>query len=168
MDKRRRQMQCSLNERPALQPLRSCLPVSPCEISPFPSCSFILSKCPSCCPHLLRKLPPGDVPLPPLLWLPGCHASSRTFSFFPGLPQPPFLRIRSRNPKDSASWFLAKASIMGVASQEDTLVLLPLWPPTLVRVRLQLMEEAELRPADPELVLFFKKSIFDVLSISNS
>ena len=32
----------------------------------------------------------------------------------------------------------------------------------------QLMEEAELRPADPESVLCFWKSIFDVLSISNS
>lgn len=96
---------------PAFQPLGSCLPVPlpvklpslvlshPLHVSPLP-------------PYLLQKLPP---PLAP--WLP-CK-----------LPEPPFLRIRSRNLKDSASvgsWFSAKASIMGGASQEDTFMLIPL------------------------------------------
>lgn len=134
-------MQSSLNERPALQPLGSCLPVSPSEISP----SLVLSH-----PLHVSPLPPSPAsetaasPLAP--WLPCKLPSHPSLEFDP--------ETRKTQPRGLVVFSQGEHYGRGLPRRHAHA-----HPAVTSNTRegepVQLLEEAELRPADPELVLSF-------------
>lgn len=134
-------MQSSLNETPALQPLGSCLPVSPSEISPSLALSHPLHESP------LLPSPASETAASPLApWLLCKLPSHPSLEFDPETrkTQPRGLVVFSQGehygrglPRRHAH---ARPTVTSNTREGEPV---------------QLLEEAELRPADPELVLSF-------------